>query len=159
MVYKENNMKKTTRLMAALMAGIAVFCLSCACTLKKGNGVMTSLEKPVSPFDSIQINGYAVVNFYKSQEYRAIVTVDSNLTDRIEVYTEGNALKIGVKQGRHCAFTQYTVDVFCPSIAGLSISGAARIKLRGNCSDADISISGTGDFSGNEFKTNNVLFS
>ena len=136
----------------------------------KGNGNMVTSEKPVADFYTINISRNATVNYHESPEYRAVVTVDSNLNEFISVYTDNGTLYIGAKRGRHYLFTQYIVDVYAPSLEGVSISGSARFegidtisssvfnlrisgsgKINGNfeCNDFSTRISGSGDIRGN----------
>jgi hypothetical protein len=189
-------MKKLNYRAGIITIGIFAACLSCACFPITGNGNIISQEIPVSSFERIQISGYAIVNFHESREHRSVVTADSNLHKYIDVYTEGNVLKISTKTRRRYLLTQYTVDVYSPRIVGLAISGAARFKcndpiitpefkvtiagageisgkfecdtftadaagaaqiaLTGNSNNLNLSISGAGNFSGNDFKTSNA---
>jgi len=89
----------------------------------KGNGNFTTSEKFVSAFEKINIVGSAEVRFYASQEYRTIITVDSNLLEYTEIDIRGNTLSIGSKRGNY-SFTKYLVDVYCPIINSVSISGS-----------------------------------
>ena len=189
-------MKKPNDIVRVIAIVVFTTCLLSACIPRRGNGIMKTAETPVSSFEGIEINGYAVVYFHESPEYRAVVTADSNLFGYTNVYTEDNVLKIGLKRGWHYLLTKYQVDVYCPVISSLSISGAARFEssdtiitpvfkaaisgagkikgaiecdtftaavsgsaqiiLTGSSNDFGISISGAGDFSGNDFKTNNA---
>ena len=133
---------------------------------KRGNGNTVTFEKPVSPFKKIHISGSAIVYFHESREYRAVVTVDSNLEDAVRIYNQNDTLNIGTKRGRYYFFTKYIVDVYCPIISGVSISGSARFegkdkistpsfsssisgfgKIEGSfeCDDFSLSVSGSGD--------------
>ena len=160
-------MKRFNCLKIIVLAVVITACLSCAWPLNRGNGIMISSEKPVSAFETIEVNGMAVVNYHKSQEYRAVVTVDSNLDKYVKVHTEGNVLKIGTEKGGNYYFTQYTVDVYAPTMDGISISGSVRFngidkitastfrsnisgsgKITGTfeCDNFNSKISGSGDF-------------
>ena len=116
----------------------------------KGNGTMVTFEKPVAQFKNILVSGSSVVYFHESQEYRTVVTVDSNLRDYVRLETRNDVLNIGTKRGRQCIFTQYIVDVYCPSLAGLSISGSARFEAKDKISTTAFrsSISGQGKIEG-----------
>ena len=126
----------------------------------RGNGNLVTLEKPLSSFESINISGRATVNFYQSQDYRAVVTVDSNLEEYVRVYTQNGILNIGTHMGRAYLFTQYIVDVYCPSISGVSISGYASFEGRDKiiAPSFRLNISGfgkiNGDFECDDFTTN-----
>ena len=89
----------------------------------KGDGNVISSEKTVSPFSMIQTSGSVNVNFHASQEYRAQVAVDSNLLEYVKVSVENNTLHIGTKNGSY-SFTTFVVDVYCPFVSEVSISGS-----------------------------------
>ena len=161
----------------ALVIGISVTYVSCVTgdsNSVKGNGNLITSEESASPFEKINISGGAEVRFHASQEYRTVVTVDSNLLDYIEIVTKGNTLNIGTKVGNY-SFTKYSVDVYCPIVTSVSVSGSGRFKstdninvstfsaaisgsgnitVTGSGSNANIEISGSGTFSGNEFNIN-----
>jgi len=120
-------MKKTN---AIIIAAIGIFAFISCRSLPhiRGNGDMVTSERTVSPFEEIQISGIAVVNYRASQEYRVVVTVDSNLEEYTRVYTEGDTLKIGTKNGKSYSFTNYIVDVYCPKLDAVSVSGAVRFN-------------------------------
>ena len=126
---------------------------------KIGNGRMVTSEKSISPFWSIQIEGSAIVNFHVSQDFRAVVTVDSNLEEYTRVYTQNQVLNIGTKKRGNYQFTNYTVDVYAPRFEGLSISGAARFEGMDKItiSSFKLNISGLGKIEGsfecNSFST------
>ena len=145
-------------------------CRSCSVIPVKGDGVLTVSEKSVTAFDSIRISGNPVVNFHAREEYRVVVTTDSNLAEYAEVFTKNRVLHIGLKKHGFYSFTNFTVDVYCPGISEVAISGSARFegkdtivtskfktiisgsgKVEGNfeCSDFSADISGSGDISGN----------
>ena len=163
-------MKKPFYNVLVVTIGVSVICLSCACFPVRGNGSMLTSEKPVSPFESILVSGSAAINYHESQEYRAVVTVDSNLDEYVRVYTRDGVLVVTTKSGRSYRFTQYTVDVYAPSLNGLTVSGSTRFeakdkvispgfrlsisgsgKTKGDfeCETFKITISGSGDVSGN----------
>jgi len=112
---------------------------------RKGNGNLITSEKTVSPFERINISGSAEVRFYESQEYRTVVTVDSNLLEYTEIDTTGKTLNIGTKRGSY-SFTKYLVEVYCPAVNGVSISGSGRFYgMNGiNVPAFTLNISGSG---------------
>jgi len=93
----------------------------------KGDGNIITSEKTVSPFSAIQTQGSVDVNFYANSEYRANVIVDANLLEYVEISVKNNTLYIGVKNGSY-SFTKFVVDVYCPTVSGISISGSGNFK-------------------------------
>jgi hypothetical protein len=144
-------MKKPDFIIIVTAIGISAALISChSLTHIKGNSAMVTSERAVSPFEKIQISGSAAVNYHASQEYRAVVTVDSNLAEYTRVYTEGDTLIIGTENGKSYSFTNYTVDVYCPKLNAVSVSGSVRFigmdKI--NTSTFKLSISGSAKING-----------
>jgi hypothetical protein len=115
----------------------------------RGNGNPMTAEISVSAFESIQIN-YASVFFHVGPEYRAVVTVDSNLYEQIRIYNQNDVLRIGTRRGRHFFFTQYRVDLYAPSLSGVTIAGAGRFEGRDTIKSSVFrsNISGSGKITG-----------
>jgi len=114
-----------------------------------GNGNLAASERSVSSFEKIKISDSANVRFHVSQEYRAVVTVDSNLDEYTRVFTKENVLNIGTENGNY-RFTQYLVDVYCPILTGVSIAGSGQFSSDDTliASTFDIKISGSGKIEG-----------
>jgi hypothetical protein len=93
-----------------------------------GNRDVVTSARTVSSFDKIHISGEAGVRFHESQEYRVTVTVDSNLDEYVEVYVSGNVLNIRTRNGYFCSFTKLLVDVYCPVLTGVSVSGSGYFE-------------------------------
>ena len=108
--------------------GIFACCVSCTSFLPiKGNGNLVTSEKTVSEFEKINVSGSAEVRFHASQEYRAVVTVDENLDEYVEIVTKNNVLNIGTKSGSY-SFTKFLVDIYCPILTAASVSGSGSFK-------------------------------
>ena len=136
-----------------LLAVFVVFllCFSCACFPIRGNGIMLTSEKLVSSFQSISVSGSAIINYHESRDYRAVVTVDSNLDEYVRVFTKDGVLNVSTKNGRWYRFTQYVVDVYSPSLSGLSVSGSTQFNGRDDITSPSfrLSVSGSGKINGN----------
>ena len=116
-------MKKLNIVSLVLIIGFLGGCSLVNINLIRGNGNLITSEKSFSSFEKINISGSVEVRFYASQKYRTIVTVDSNLLEYTEIDTRGNTLNIEAKRGSY-SFTKYLVDVYCPAVNGVSISGS-----------------------------------
>ena len=123
-------MKNLTLVTMVIVIGIAAVCSSCIIAIKPimGNGNIRTSERTVSSFDKIHISGSAEVRFHESQEYRASVTVDSNLDEYVEVYVSGNTLNIRTRDGYTYSFKKFLVDVYCPVLTGVSVSGSGSFE-------------------------------
>jgi len=133
---------------------IAVVCESCIkidcmnCT--RGNGNLVTWEMPVFAFEKIKCSGVAEVRFHASDEYRAIVTVDSNLEDYVEIFTKNNVLNIGTKKNVSCSFTRYLIEIHCPVLTGVSLDGFGSFEGMNmiTASSFETTISGSGKIKG-----------
>ena len=151
-------MKRVISKLALLtfVIGIVFVNNSCEATFIKGNGILATSEKSVSEFEKINISGSAEVRFYESDEYRIVLTVDENLEKYVEIFTEGNTLRIKTKNGAY-RFTKFLVEVYCPSsLTAVSLSGSGSFKGMDNIitSTFDATISGSGDMRGDVECTN-----
>jgi len=115
-----------------------------------GNGDLVSFEKNVSAFEKIDSGGSADLRFHESPEYRAVVTVDSNLVEYVDIKVRNNKLFIGTKNCRSCSFTEWIVDVYCPGLSGVSISGSGTFMGMDPISVSTFSsgVSGSGKING-----------
>ena len=123
-------MKKIIKsILIVSIIGLSVYCVSCVSIVRiKGNSNIINTEETVSEFEKINISGSAEVHFYASDEYRAILTIDENLKEYIIISTKDNTLNIGVESGCYISPTKFTVDVYCPVLTGVSISGSGIFK-------------------------------
>lgn len=90
---------------------------------ERGDGILATSERIVLPFEKISSGGSAEVRFHASQEYRIMVTADSNLAEYVTTDVRNNTLNTGTKRD-NCSFTKFAVDVYCPFLTGVSISGS-----------------------------------
>jgi hypothetical protein len=143
-------MKIRSFIILAVVILVSAAFSSCRSVHIKGNGDMVTSERAVSPFEKIQASGSAIVNYHASLEYRVVVTVDSNLEEYARVYTDGNMLKIGMKERGSYSFTKYIVDVYCPNLSAVSISGSGVFNGidKINASTFALAISGSGKVNG-----------
>jgi hypothetical protein len=114
-----------------------------------GNGNLAASERRVSAFEKISSGGSSEIRFHASREYRVVVTTDSNLIDFVTTDIRNNVLNIGFKRNSY-SFTKIYVDVYCPTLIGVSISGSG--SFTGNdtiiTSTFDSIVSGSGEING-----------
>jgi len=138
-------MKKSSVVVMIFVIGFSATCLSCVIFPVMGNGHLVSTERAVSSFEKIDISGSTEVLFHESQAYRVVITVDSNLYDYVDIFTRNKELNIKTKNGNY-SFTRFLVDVYCPVLTGVSMSGsgsfAAMDKITTSSFESDISGSG-----------------
>ena len=142
-------MKKSSFTAMAFIIGFSASCLSCAVFPVIGNGNLVSPEINVSSFEKINVSGSAEVRFHASQGQRVVVTVDSNLFEYVDIFTRNRELNIRWKN-RGPYFTKFLVDVYCPALTGISMSGSGSFvgvdKIV--ASSFGSNISGSGDMEG-----------
>jgi hypothetical protein len=111
-----------------------------------GNGNHITSERAVSGFDKVSSTGSADVRFHASRDYRAFVTVDSNIDQYVEVRASNGVLTIGLKSGSY-RLTKWIVDVYCPFLTGVTMSGSGSFKTADKLvvSTFDSRIAGSGD--------------
>ena len=159
----------------ALIIGSLAIYTCCFSIGTIGNGNLVTSERTVSAFEKISCSGNAEVRFHVGEEYRVVVTVDENLDEYVEISTKNNVLNIGIKKGYKCLFTKFLVNVYCPVLTDVSltgsgkiegviecdnfsaiITGSGRITVSGTSKNTSIKITGSGNFSGKEFTINNA---
>ena len=116
-----------------------------------GNGKITTIEKEVSPFETMQIKNRVTVNYHQSLVYRVIVTIDTNLEKRLDIVTRDNTLNIGLKSGYRFYPSIFIVDVYSPDLTGVTISGSVQFEVMDKLSARDfyLNVSGSGRIKGN----------
>jgi hypothetical protein len=139
-------MKKLSIAAVIFLVGFSVTCMSCAIFPIIGNGNLLSTEMNVPSFEKINVSGSAEVRFHASQSQRVVVTVDSNLSGYVDIFTRNKELNIRLKNRGSYSFTRFLVDVYCPVLTGVSVSGsgsfAAMDKITASSFEANISGSG-----------------
>lgn len=143
-------MKKLNSITGIFIIGFSFICIACGTILPiQGNGDLVTSERNISAFEKIDVSGAAEVRYYISEEFRAVVTVDSNLDKYTEVYTINNVLHIGTKNGNY-DFTKYTVEVYAPTLSGITVSGSGEFSNEETISTSTFSarVSGSGKING-----------
>ena len=144
-------MKKDKIILVAIIIGISIYCVSCVTFSSiKGDGNLTTLKETVSTFEKINSFGSAEVRFHTGEEYQVVVTIDENLEEYVEIFAKNNVLNIGTKSGSSISPTKFTVDVYCPTLIGVSVSGSGSFKNTDKIitSTFESSVSGSGRIEG-----------
>ena len=139
-------MRKLTLIILLFAAGISLANAAGA----RGNGNIVTREKSAGPFDRVYVGGRAIINYRHSEEYRVLVTIDSNLEERLDIFTRNNTLNIGPKHGQNIFPTEFIVDVYSPSLSGVSLSGSVEFNGKDTIKTKDfkLNISGSGKAEG-----------
>jgi len=147
-------MKKVFKKLVVFALSIGVYICYASCSILfpvKGNGNIETWERKLPKFEKIYSSGTAEVRFHTSTDtYRVEVTVDENLSEYVEVFSKNRTLNIRTKIGHSCSFTTFLVDVYCPVLSGVSISGSGSFESIDNMitSSFESNVSGSGKIEG-----------
>jgi hypothetical protein len=138
-------MKKLSIAAVIFVIGFCAISLSCVIFTVRGNGQFISTEMTVSQFEKINIASGAEVRFYTSPNYKVVVTIDSDLSDYVDIFTRNRELNIRTKNGNY-SFTRFQVDVYSPALSGVSVSGSGSFtgmdRIVTSSFESDVSGSG-----------------
>ena len=145
-------MKRSKKIiLVAAVIGISACCVSCVAILPiKGNGNLKTSEITDFTFEKINCGGSAEVRFHPGEEYRTVVTVDENLEEYVEIFTKNNVLNIRNKSGHNISPTKFSVNVYCPVLNGVSMSGSGSFRSMDKilASTFESNVSGSGKIEG-----------
>ena len=124
----------------------------------KGNGDVISQERTANNFNAVILDGVGNVNVHPSDNYKVVVTTDSNIQDYIVVEINGNNLFIDkTKPNVNFETKKLIIDVYLPELKSISLNGAGNFQINnGNASELDISLSGAGNIDAQDFQVQNV---
>ncbi|MFL5741044.1 MAG: head GIN domain-containing protein [Flavisolibacter sp.] len=135
-----------------LIVSVSILLSSCqffAGERVSGNGHITTRQKEVGSFNSVEVSGSVKVHIRQDATNSIKLETDENLMDYIEVFTEGNKLVIRTKQGYNIDPSKDIIAyVASPSYKDIDIAGACDIigdgPITGN-DELHMSVSGDGD--------------
>jgi hypothetical protein len=149
---------KNNVFLSVIFATAIVGTLTC-CTFGhiRGNGKIISQERNAEDFTDVVLDGVGKVNIHTSENYKVVVTTDSNIQDIIEINTHGQRLYID----ENCKWgfnpTKLTIDVYMPEVKNVKLNGVGKIKIAdGKTSDLAIDLCGVGDIEAHYYEVQNV---
>jgi hypothetical protein len=106
-------------------------------TTISGSGNVVSQEYDLADFDVVDISHAFNVDIVQGESYSVIVRVDDNLVEHLEVVTQGDTLKIGLKPTLNFTVLKATMEaeVTMPTLSGIEASGASDATATGFNSD------------------------
>jgi hypothetical protein len=158
-------MKKGKILFAFEAVLIMVFLIGCNSNKTRnlnemGNGSVISQERTANNFNAVILDGVGNVNVYHSENYKVVVTTDSNIQDIITIEVNGKNLHIDKKETGVFTVTRLVIDVYLPELKSISLNGLGNFKINnGNASELDIDLSGSGNIDVQNFQVQNVTIS
>jgi hypothetical protein len=133
---------------------IVIFWIFTGCNIDNGNVI--SQERTAEGFSGIKLDGVGNVNVHTGEDYRVVVTTDSDLQDRVLTTVDGNILRITQRPGSFNA-KELTIDVYLPELTSISLNGAGNFTVdSGNTSELTISLFGTGNIDAQNFQVQNI---
>jgi hypothetical protein len=132
------------------------------CPAEIGNGNVVSQERQASTFFGVTHEGVGDVNIHYAENYKVVVTTDSNIKDIITTKVDKNNLYIGLdrKIKKSLNPTKLIIDVYMPELRNINLRGVGNINVQDfEVENIDVILSGSGDLkiiSGNvsNFKIN-----
>jgi hypothetical protein len=150
---------KTKKILSAFLV-IVFLCILDSCVHVFGNRNVVSQERQVRDFFGVILEGVGDVNIYYAENYRLVVTTDSNLQAIITTKVNGNYLYIDEKNNRNFNATELIIDVYMPELKYIKLDGVGDIKIvNGKTSDFEIKLSGVGDIDAQNYEAENVVVS
>jgi hypothetical protein len=94
-----------------------------------GSGRLTSRTIDLSGVTSVVTGAHFVVHLRTGGPARATVTMDDNLTDRVEATVIGDQLRLGIKPGMSVRNATLSAEVTVGQLDRLGTSGASRVMF------------------------------
>jgi hypothetical protein len=119
-----------------------------------GNGTIISQERMVEGFNGIVLNGVGDININFAENYRVIVTTDSNIQDIVTIKVDGTYLNVDeIHSYNSLRPTKLVIDVYLPVIKRLNLKGVGDIGIgNGIGEDLEISLHGVGDINASKYQ-------
>lgn len=93
-----------------------------------GNGNITTKQQNVGSFNAVDVGGAIEVHVKQDAAQSVKIETDENLVQYIEVYTEGNTLKIHPRNGINLDPSRdVIIYVSAPAFKAIGVSGASKI--------------------------------
>jgi hypothetical protein len=115
-----------------------------------GSGNLETEEYAFTNFTKVEISSAFEFEIKQSSSYSINVTTDDNVIDYVQVYKDGQTLKIRLWGIPSLRLVTLRASVTLPQLHGLTVSGASRGTVSGFSSteDLDITVSGASRLTG-----------
>ncbi len=94
-----------------------------------GSGRLTTRTMDLSGVTSVVAEANFVVHLRMGRPAQATVTMDDNVTDRVEATVTGGQLRLGIKPGMSVRNATLSADVTVGQLDRLATAGASRVML------------------------------
>lgn len=155
-------MKNNKKLLVIPISTIFLICFFACSTDTSiiGNGSIISEERTAKEFNSIVLKGAGNVNVYPAEQYKVVVTTDSNIQDIITINVNNNSLYIDEKYHESIKPTKLIINVYLPAIGSFILNGAGNVHIgNGSNETLDLYLNGAGNINADNYqvKTGNVI--
>lgn len=122
-----------------------------------GNGDVISQERTASGFNGIEFNGAGNINIHFAENYRVVVTTDSNIQDIVIVKVNNNFLSVGFTDknlvNNLVKTTKLETDVYLPEIKTLRLNGVGNITIdAGSGEHLETALHGVGNINASDYQ-------
>jgi len=123
----------------------------------KGDGHVVDDEREAVDFNGVVLTGVGNVIINLSDEYRVVVTTDSNIQELIFVDVKNNLLNISNKSNTSIRATELTINVYLPKLEIIRVSGVGNIEISdGSAPELKIELSGVGNINAQNYNVENI---
>jgi hypothetical protein len=126
-------------ILVALSAAVGAACGS----VEVGSGTVVTRTPSIGEFDGLEVGSAFDVTVTLGEAPAAVVRVDDNFADRLDVGVTNGTLHIGLTEGTEAAQATLEADVTAVSLSEIASSGDASIHLAGELSgEVSVTMSG-----------------
>jgi hypothetical protein len=126
----------------------------------KPNGNVVSQDRAIEGFDNVILDGVGDVNIHPGEEYKVVVTTNSNLQEKVITKVTGNTLYIDQERNfkeKNFNLEKITIDVYIPELKSVSVNGAGSLKINnGSASELEVSLFGLGSIDAQNFQVESI---
>jgi hypothetical protein len=108
-----------------------------------GSGRSITKDYPLKGFTAIEVGSAFKVDVAQAADFAVAVTADDNLFDQVDVYVEGDTLRIAMKPGSFVN-AGYRASVKLPALKRIQVSGASTAYLSGITTDEQLDVRASG---------------
>ncbi|MCL2557727.1 MAG: DUF2807 domain-containing protein [Treponema sp.] len=112
-----------------------------------GNGDLVSRERDARGFDGVALECACDARIYPGEDFKVVITADSNLIDSVVVETRGGVLHIGVaKMALIFRPTKLSAEVYLPDLRKIKVAGSGAARVGDfSAQSLEVSVAGSGD--------------
>jgi hypothetical protein len=116
----------------------------------RGSGDLVTEDYTFEDFTDVELSHSFHAEITYSDSYSVSVEVDDNILDLVEVFKDGDTLRLGLESGFRTRNVTLNATITIPELFSLELSGATRATVTGfeNMQDLDVQLSGASRLDG-----------